>query len=36
MLVAHDAVTINSKNVQQELGNLINQGRHAAHTALLE
>ena len=36
MLAVHDAVTTNSRKVQQTLGKLLNQGRHAAHTTLLE
>ncbi|CAN0596167.1 unnamed protein product, partial [Laminaria digitata] len=36
MLAAHDAVTTNSRRAQQKLGKLVNQGRHAAHTASLE
>ena len=36
MLAAHDAVTTNSRKAQQKLGKLVNQGRHAAHTARLE
>ena len=36
MLAAHDAVTINSRKAQQKLDKLVNQGRHAARTALLE
>ena len=36
MLVAHDAVTTNSKKAQHKLGKLVIQGRHASHTALLE
>ena len=36
MLAAHDAVTTNSTKAQQKLGKLVNQGRHAAHTALLD
>ena len=36
MLAAHDAVTTNSRKAQQELGKLVNQGRHSAHTASLE
>ena len=36
MLAAHDAVTTNSTTAQQKLGKLVNQGRHAAHTALLD
>ena len=30
------AVATNSRRAQQKLGELVNQGRHAAHTALLE
>ena len=33
MLAAHDAVSTNSRKVQQKLGKLVNQGRHAARTA---
>ena len=36
MLVAHDAITTNSRKAQQKLGKLVHQGRHAAHTVLLE
>lgn len=36
MLATHDAVTTNSRSVQQNLGKLVNQGWHAAHTASLE
>ena len=36
MLAAHDAVTTNSRKPQQKVGKLVNQGRHAAHAALLE
>ena len=36
MLAAHDAVTTNSRKAQQKLGRLVNQGRHAAHTASLD
>ena len=36
MLAAHDAVTTISRNTEQKLSKLANQGRHAAHTALLE
>ena len=36
MLAAHDAVTTNSTKAQQKLCKLVNQGRHAAHTALLD
>ena len=36
MLAAHDAVTTNSTKAQQKLGKLVNQGRHAAHTSLLD
>ena len=36
MLAAHDAVTTNSTKAQQKLSKLVNQGRHAAHTALLD
>ena len=32
----HDAVTTNSRKEQYKLGKLVIQGRHAAHTALLE
>ena len=33
ILAAHDAVTTNSRKAQHKLGKLVNQGRHAAHTA---
>ena len=33
MLAAHNTVTTNSGKAQQKLGKLVNQGRHAAHTA---
>ena len=36
MLVAHDTVTTNSRKAQHKVGKLVDQGRHAAHTALLE
>ena len=36
MLAAHDTVTTNSRKAQQKLGKLVNQCRHAAHTASLE
>ena len=36
MLAAHDAVTTNSRKAKQKLGKLVNQGRHAAHTASCE
>ena len=36
MLAAHDAVTTNPRKAQHKLGKLVIQGRHAAHTALLE
>ena len=36
MLAAHDAVLTNSRKAQHKLGNLVNQGRHAAHTASLD
>ena len=36
MLAAHDAVTTNSTKAQKKLGKLVNQGRHAAHTSLLD
>ena len=36
MVAAHDAVTINSRNTQQKLDKVVTQGRHVAHTALLE
>ena len=36
MLPGHDAVTTNSRKAQQKFGELMNQGRHAAHTASLE
>ena len=36
MLATHDAVTTNSGKAQQTLGKLVNQGRHAAHTASLD
>ena len=35
MLAAHDTVTTNSRKAQQKFGKLVNQGRHAAHTACL-
>ena len=35
-LAAHDAVTNNSRKAQQKVGKLVSEGRHAAHTALLE
>ena len=35
MLTALDAVTTYSRKSQQKLGKLVNQGRHAAHTAWL-
>ena len=34
MLPAHDAVTTNSRKAEHKLGKLVNQGRHATHTAL--
>ena len=36
MLVAHDALTTNSRKALHKLGKLVNQGRHAAHTASLD
>ena len=36
MLAAHDAVTTNSTRAQQKLSNLVNHGKHAAYTALLD
>ena len=36
MLAAHDAVTTTSRKAQQKLGKLVDQGRHAAHTASSE
>ena len=36
MLAAHDAVTTNSRKAQQKLDELVNQRRHASHTALLQ
>ena len=36
MLVVHDAVTTISRKAQHKVGQLVNQGRHAAHTALME
>ena len=36
MLAAHDAVTTNWRKAQHKLGKLVNQGRHAARTALLD
>ena len=36
MLAAHDAVRTNSRKAQHNLGKLVNQGRHAAHTASLD
>ena len=36
ILAAHDAVTTNSTKAQKKLGKLVNQGRHAAHTALID
>ena len=36
MLAAHDAVTTNSRKAQQKLEKLVNQGRHAPHTASLD
>ena len=36
MLAAHDAVTINSRKAQEKVDKLDNQGRHAAHEALLD
>ena len=36
MLGAHDAVNTNSRKAQYQLGKLVNQERHAAHTASLE
>ena len=31
MLAVRDAITTNSRNAQQKFGELVNQGRHAAH-----
>ena len=36
ILAAHDTVTTNSTKAQHKLGKLVNQGRHAAHTSLLD
>ena len=36
MLAAHDAGMTNSRKSQHRFGNLVNQGRHAAPTALLD
>ena len=36
MLAAHNSVTTNSRKAQHKLGKLVNQGRHAAHTASLD
>ena len=36
ILAAHDAVTPNSWKVQHKLGKLVDQGRHAMHTASLD
>ena len=36
MPAAHGAVTPNARKAQQKLGKLVNQGKHAAHTASLE
>ena len=36
MLGAHDAVTTNFRKAQQKLGKLVDQGRHATHTAPLD
>ena len=36
MLVAHDTVTTNSRKAQHKVGKLVDQGRHAAHTASLD
>ena len=36
MLAAHNAITTNSRKVQQKLGKLVNRYRHAAHAASLE
>ena len=36
MLAAHDVVITNSRKAQHKLGELFNQGRHAAHTTSLE
>ena len=36
ILAAHDAVTSTSRKAQHKLGKLVNQGRHAAHTASLD
>ena len=33
MLAAHDAITTISRKVWQRLGKLVDQGRHAVHTA---
>ena len=35
MLAAHDVITAISRNVQDKLGTLLIQGRHAAHRASL-
>ena len=35
-LAAYDTVTTNFRKAQQKLGKLVNQGRHAAHTASLD
>ena len=36
MLAVHDALTTYSRKAQHKLGTLVNQGRHAAHTASLD
>ena len=36
MLVAHDALTTNSRKALHKLGKLVNQARHAVHTALFD
>ena len=36
MLAAHNSVTTDSRKAQHKLGKLVNQGRHAAHTASLD
>ena len=36
MLAAHDAVTTKARKAQHMLGKLVNQSRHAAHTASLD
>ena len=35
MAASYDAVTTNSRKAQQKLGELVNQGRHVAHTDYL-